>query len=37
LAKHDLIGADVATELSAKVSPRVLGGGADVGHLEVMI
>ena len=37
LAKHDLIGADVAAELSAKVSPRVLGGGADVGRLEVMI
>jgi L-asparaginase II len=37
LAKHELIGADVAAELSAKVSPRVLGGGADVGRLEVMI
>jgi hypothetical protein len=37
LAKHELISADAAAELSAKVSPRVLGGGNDVGHLEVMI
>ena len=37
LARHELISADVAAELSAKVSPRVLGGGTDVGRLEVMI
>jgi L-asparaginase II len=37
LAKHELISAHAAAELTAKVSPRVLGGGNDVGHLEVMI
>lgn len=37
LAKHELINADAAAELTAKVSPRVLGGGNDVGRLEVLI
>jgi hypothetical protein len=37
LAKHELISADAAAELSAKVSPRVLGGGTEVGRLEVLI
>ena len=37
LAAHDLISADAAAELSAKVSPRVLGGATEVGRLDVMI
>ena len=37
LAKHELISADAAAELGAKVTPRVLGGATDVGRLDVMI
>ena len=37
LAKHELISADAAAELTAKVTPRVLGGATEVGRLEVMI